>query len=161
MNTTSRIEKTVFITMPIPSGSFLLNFMGSKNTDGVSEPEVKKTLDPFGQNAMDRLVSTGSFADNAKDLTKMNGSQRFDTGELSQGAQELAQKVDQNNKTGLMQRVASFLQNRNPYGELMRDTSVIDPISGQRVNEDFLKLLNNRPDLRQRFNEKGTIFSEP
>lgn len=43
----------------------------------------------------------------------------------------------------------------------MRDTSVIDPISGQRVNEDFLKLLNNRPDLRQRFNEKGTIFSEP
>ena len=38
--------------MPIPSGSFLLNFMGSKNTDGVSEPEVKKTLDPFGGNAM-------------------------------------------------------------------------------------------------------------
>ena len=36
--------------------------------------------------------------------------------------------------------------------------SVMDPISGQRVNKDFLlKLLNNRPDLRQRFNEKGTI----
>ena len=103
----------------------------------------------------------GALGANAAQLTAMNGSQRFDTGETSQGAQELAQKVDQNNKTGLMQKVASFLQNRNPYGELMRDTSVIDPISGQRVNEDFLKLLNNRPDLRQRFNEKGTIFSEP
>ena len=33
--------------MPIPAGSFLLNFMNSKKTDGVSEPEVKKTLDPF------------------------------------------------------------------------------------------------------------------
>ena len=147
--------------MPIPSGSFLQNFMGSKKTDGVSEPEVKKTLSPFGENAMDRLATIGSLEKNAQDLTKMNGSQRFDTGELSQGSQELAQKVNQNNQTALMQRVASFLQNRNPYGELMRDTSVIDPISGQRVNEDFLKLLNNRPDLRQRFNEKGTIFSEP
>ena len=34
----------------------------------ISEPEVKKTLDPFGGNAMDRLVSIGSFADNAKDI---------------------------------------------------------------------------------------------
>ncbi len=103
----------------------------------------------------------GSFAANAMDLNRMNGTQRMDTGEVSQGAQELAQKVNENEKTGLMQKVAGFLQNRNPYGELMRDTSVIDPVSGQRVNEDFLKLLNNRPDLRQRFNEKGTIFSEP
>ena len=103
----------------------------------------------------------GSFMANAMGLNKMNGTQRMDTGEVSQGAQELAQKVNQNEKTGLMQRISSFLQNRNPYGELMRDTSVIDPISGQRVNKDFLELLNNRPDLRQRFNEKGTIFSEP
>ena len=134
--------------------------MKSKKTDGVSEPEVKKTLNPAGENAMDRLTSIGSFGNNARDLTKMNGTTDM-MGLPSQGAQELAQKVQQNEKTGLMQQVAGFLQNRNPYGELMRDTSVIDPISGQRVNEDFLKLLNNRPDLRQRFNEKGTIFSEP
>ena len=178
MNTTSRIEKTEFITMPIPSGSFLQNFMKSKKTDGVSEPEVKKTLNPVGENAMDRLTSAGkaagtaatmgamggklgSFAANAMGLNKMNGMQRMDTGEVSQGTQELAQKVNENEKTGLQQRIAGFLQNRNPYGELMRDTSVIDPVTNQRVNEDFLKLLNNRPDLRQRFNEKGTIFSEP
>tara|TARA_R100000406_G_scaffold87156_1_gene71677 strand:+ start:293 stop:733 length:441 start_codon:yes stop_codon:yes gene_type:complete len=146
--------------MPIPSGSFLQNFMKSKKTDGVSEPEVKKTINPVGENAMDRLTSIGSFGNNARDLTKMNGTTDM-MGLPSQGAQELAQKVNENEKTGLQQRIAGFLQNRNPYGELMRDTSVIDPVTNQRVNEDFLKLLNNRPDLRQRFNEKGTIFSEP
>ena len=159
MNTTSRIEKTVFITMPIPSGSFLQNFMKSKKTDGVSEPEVKKTLDPFGGNAIDRLVSIGSFSDNARELTKMNGTTDM-MGLPSQGAQELAQKVQQNEKTGLMQKVAGFLQNQNPYQELMRDTSVEDPVTGQRINQDLLKLLNNRPDLRERFNETGSIFSE-
>ena len=134
--------------------------MKSKKTDGVSEPEVKKTVNPVGENAMDRLTSIGSFGNNARDLTKMNGTTDM-MGLPSQGAQELAQKVNENEKTGLQQRIAGFLQNRNPYGELMRDTSVIDPVTNQRVNEDFLKLLNNRPDLRQRFNEKGTIFSEP
>ena len=70
-------------------------------------------------------------------------------------------KVQQNEKTGLMQKVAGFLQNQNPYQELMRDTSVEDPVTGQRINQDLLKLLNNRPDLRKRFNETGSIFSEP
>ena len=102
----------------------------------------------------------GSFMQNAEQLTAMNGSQRMDTGEVSQGAQELAQKVQQNEKTGLMQKVAGFLQNQNPYQELMRDTSVEDPITGKRINKDLLDLLNNRPDLRQRFNETGSIFSE-
>ena len=96
----------------------------------------------------------------AQQLQKMNGDKRFDTGELSQGAQELAQKVEQNEKTGVIQKITNFLEKRNPYNELMRDTSVIDPVSGQRVNEDFLKLLNNRPDLRKRFDETGSIFSE-
>ena len=152
--------------MPIPSGSFLQNFMKSKKTDGVSEPEVKKTLNPFGGDAMDRLVSIGSFADNAKDLTKMNGSQRFDTGELSQGAQELAQKVDQNNKTGLMQRVASFLQNQkvhdlNPYNSLYPGSpeNPMDPMGvplvpgpdGQLINENLMKLTGgDRDELERR-----------
>ena len=118
----------------------------------------KKTAGLLGQTM---LEGTGSLAKNAMDLVGINGTQRMDTGELSQGAQELAQKVEQNNKTGLMQRVADFFRRQNPYQELMRDTSVIDPITNKRVNEDFLKLLNNRPDLRQRFNETGTIFSEP
>ena len=92
-------------------------------------------------------------------LRAMNGTSDSN-GMPSQGDQELKQKEDVNEKTGVMQKITNFLEKRNPYNELMRDTSVIDPVSGQRVNEDFLKLLNNRPDLRKRFDETGSIFSE-
>ena len=102
----------------------------------------------------------GSFMQNAAQLTAMNGSQRFDTGETSQGAQELAQKVNENEKTGLMQKVAGFLQNQNPYNDIMEDNSVVDPQTGRSINKNLLEMLNNRPDLRQRFNETGTIYSE-
>ena len=149
--------------MPIPAGSFLLNFMNSKKTDGVSEPEVKKTLDPFGQNAMDRLATIGSLGKNAQDLTKMNGDKRFDTGELSQGAQELAQKVEQNEKTGVLQRVAGFLNKINPFDNLFPDNRVdyLNPDgSTQKVNPDFLKLIMNRPDLKERFDRTGSIYSD-
>ena len=149
--------------MPIPAGSFLLNFMNSKKTDGVSEPEVKKTLDPFGQNVMDRLATIGSLGKNAQDLTKMNGDKRFDTGELSQGAQELAQKVEQNEKTGVLQRVAGFLNKINPFDNLFPDNRVdyLNPDgSTQKVNPDFLKLIMNRPDLKERFDITGSIYSD-
>ena len=58
----------------------------------------------------------GSFMANAMELNKMNGTERMDTGETSQGAQELAQKVNENEKTGLMQKVAGFLQNQKSTG---------------------------------------------
>jgi hypothetical protein len=100
----------------------------------------------------------GSVAENAALMTKMNGKQRFDTGELSQGAQELAQNVEQNEKTGVLQniadRVRQFLSR-----PLIPDTSVEDPITGKKINPNLLKLLNNRPDLRQRFNETGSIYT--
>ena len=100
----------------------------------------------------------GSVAENAALMTKMNGKERFDTGEVSQGAQELAQNVEQNEKTGVLQniadRVRQFLSR-----PLIPDTSVEDPITGKKINPDLLKLLNNRPDLRQRFNETGSIYS--
>ena len=149
--------------MPIPAGSFLLDFMNSKKRDGVSEPEVKKTLEPFGQNAMDRLATIGSLGKNAQDLTKMNGDKRFDTGELSQGAQELAQKVEQNEKTGVLQRVAGFLNKMNPFDNLFPDNRVdyLNPDgSTQKVNPDFLKLIMNRPDLKERFDRTGSIYSD-
>ena len=100
----------------------------------------------------------GSVAANAALMTKMNGKERFDTGEVSQGAQELAQNVEQNEKTGVLQniadRVRQFLSR-----PLIPDTSVEDPITGKKINPDLLKLLNNRPDLRQRFNETGSIYT--
>ena len=147
--------------MPIPSGSFLQNFMKSKKTDGVSEPEVKKTLNPFGGDAMDRLTSIGSFGENARDLTKMNGRERFDTGEVSQGAQELDQKVQQNAMSGLQQRTANFLQNMNPYNSMYPGSpeNPMDPMGvplvpgpdGQLINENLMKLTGgDRDELGRR-----------
>ena len=101
-----------------------------------------------------------SFIANAMQLKKMNGEQRMDTGEKSQGDQELDQKVMQNAMTSMQQKTANLFRNINPYQELMRDTSVEDPITGKRINKDLLDLLNNRPDLRQRFTDTGSIFSE-
>ena len=100
-----------------------------------------------------------SFKANAIGLTKMNGTTDM-MGMPSQGAQELAQKVDQNEKTGVMQKIAGFLQNQNPYNDIMEDNSVVDPQTGRSINKSLLEMLNNRPDLRQRFNETGTIYSE-
>ena len=122
----------------------------------------------------------GSVAENAALMTKMNGKERFDTGEVSQGAQELAQNVEQNEKTGTLQniadRVRKFLsrplipdtsvvdpvtgQKINPFDRLFPDNRVEDPVSGQKVNPDFLKLLQNRPDLRERFDRTGSIYSD-
>ena len=147
--------------MPIPSGSFLQNIMKSKKTDGVSEPEVKKTLDPFGQNAMDRLATIGSLGKNAQELTKMNGTTDM-MGMPSQGAQELAQNVEQNEKTGILQRVTGFLNKLNPFDNLFPDNRV-DYTSPdgtiQKVNPDFLRLIMNRPDLKERFDTTGSIYS--
>ena len=46
----------------------------------------------------------------AQQLQKMNGT-TDSNGMPSQGAQELAQKVNENEKTGIMQKVAGFFQN--------------------------------------------------
>jgi len=101
----------------------------------------------------------GSFMANAMELNKTNGT-TDDMGLPSQGSQELNQKVMQNEMSGVQQRTANLFRNMNPYQELMRDTSVEDPVTGQKINKDLLDLLNNRPDLRQKFNETGSIFSE-
>ncbi len=108
----------------------------------------------------------GSFVANAMDLNKMNGTQRMDTGEISQGAQELAQKVDQNQKTGLLQKVAGFLQNQkvqdlNPYNSLYpgNPDNPMDPMGvplvpgpdGQLINENLMKLTGgDRDELERR-----------
>ena len=152
--------------MPIPTESFLQKFLRESGGKFPTAREMKQsteTLDPFGQNAMDRLATIGSLGKNAQDLTKMNGDKRFDTGELSQGAQELAQKVNENEKTGVMQRVAGFLNKMNPFDNLFPDNRVdyLNPDgSTQKVNPDFLKLIMNRPDLKERFDRTGSIYSD-
>jgi len=128
VNTTSRIEKTVFIPMKGDGKKFL-----------------------------------GSFMANAMDLNKMNGTQRMDTGETSQGAQELNQKVMQNAMTGVQQRTANLMQNLNPYNSLYPGSpeNPMDPMGvplvpgpdGQLINENLLKQTGGDPAEIQRRKE--------
>ena len=82
----------------------------------------------------------GSFMANAKELENMNGTTDM-MGMPSQGAQELAQNVEQNKKTGILQRVAGFLNKLNPFDNMFPDNRV-DYTSPdgtiQKVNPDFL-----------------------
>jgi len=103
----------------------------------------------------------GSLGENASMMNKMNGTTDM-MGMPSQGAQELAQNVEQNEKTGILQRVTGFLNKLNPFDNLFPDNRV-DYISPdgtiQKVNPDFLKLIQNRPDLKERFDTTGSIYS--
>jgi len=126
VNTTSRIEKTVFIPMKGDGKKFL-----------------------------------GSFMANAMELENMNGTQRMDTGETSQGAQELNQKVMQNTMSGVQQRTANLMQNLNPYNSLYPGSpeNPMDPMGvplvpgpdGQLINENLMKLTGgDRDELERR-----------
>ena len=103
----------------------------------------------------------GSLAENASMMNKMNGTTDM-MGMPSQGAQELAQNVEQNEKTGILQRVTGFLNKLNPFDNMFPDNRVdyIGPDGTiQKVNPDFLKLIQNRPDLKERFDRTGSIYS--
>ena len=118
----------------------------------------KKAAGVFGKTMMGGV---GSLAMNAMNLNKVNGTQRMDTGETSQGAQELAQKVQQNEMSGLQQRTANFLQNVNPYNSLYPGSpeNPMDPMGvplvpgpdGQLINENLMKLTGgDRDELERR-----------
>ncbi len=97
----------------------------------------------------------------------MNGRERFDTGEVSQGAQELDQKVQQNAMSGLQQRTANLLQRLNqsvnPYSTMYPGSpeNPMDPMGvplvlgpdGQLINENLMKLTGGDPDEIQRRKE--------
>ena len=108
----------------------------------------------------------GALGANAAALMGINGTKRMDTGETSQGAQELAQKVNENEKTGLMQKVAGFLQNQkvqdlNPYNSLYpgNPDNPMDPMGvplvpgpdGNLINENLMRMTGgDRDELERR-----------
>ena len=108
----------------------------------------------------------GSLGANAAALMGLNGTKRMDTNETSQGAQELAQKVNENEKTGLMQKVAGFLQNQkvqdlNPYNSLYPGSpeNPMDPMGiplvpgpdGNLINENLMRMTGgDRDELERR-----------
>lgn len=102
----------------------------------------------------------GSFMANAMELNKTNGTTDM-MGLPSQGAQELAQKVDQNQKTSFMQKTAGFLQNMNPYNNLypgspddprdMFGTPLVPGPDGNLINENLLRMTGgDRDELERR-----------
>ena len=108
----------------------------------------------------------GALGANAAALMGINGTKRMDTNETSQGAQELAQKVNENEKTGLMQKVAGFLQNQkvqdlNPYNSLYpgNPDNPMDPMGvplvpgpdGNLINENLMRMTGgDRDELERR-----------
>ena len=146
------------------------NFMTGGGLAGMAGRKVGEVLDPTGEGAgkrlkeigkMGALGGLGSFEANAMDLNKINGTQRMDTGETSQGAQELAQKVQKNEMSGLQQRTANFLQNINPYNSMYPGSpeNPMDPMGvplvpgpdGELINENLRKLTGgDRDELERR-----------
>ena len=130
-----------------------LDQKGDNRMQQFQKNQLKRNIDAAGK--------VGSFAANAMQLNKMNGMQRMDTGETSQGAQELAQKVQQNEMSGLQQRTANFLQNINPYNSMYPGSpeNPMDPMGvplvpgpdGELINENLRKLTGgDRDELERR-----------
>ena len=139
---------------------------GDLMTGGLTDFDQKgdSGLQQFGKKATGVLLGgTGTLAKNAMDLMGINGTQRMDTGETSQGAQELAQKVQQNEKSGLQQRTANFLQNMNPYNSMYPGSpdNPMDPFGnplvpgpgGGLINKGVMDVTGGDPDEIQRRKE--------
>ena len=142
-----------------------LDKKGDNRMQEFQKNQAKRNLE-FGKNlvgiaGLGAVGKLGSFAANAMNLNKMNGTKRGDTGEMSQGTQELAQKVQQNEMSGLQQRTANFMQNINPYNSLYPGSpeNPMDPMGvplvpgpdGQLINENLMKLTGgDRDELERR-----------
>ena len=105
----------------------------------------------------------GSYVANAMQLKKMNGEQRMDTGEKSQGDQELDQKVMQNMMSGVQQRTANLMQNLNPYNSLypgdknnpmdVMGVPLVPGPGGGLINKGVMDVTGGDPDEIQRRKE--------
>ena len=107
---------------------------------------------------LDMFTKGGSLSENASMMNKMNGTTDM-MGMPSQGAQELAQRVNENEKTGILQRVVDFL-NRGPFPGNENDprtptgSKLIMGPDGQMYDENFIKTIpggfNNMPEIQRR-----------
>ena len=117
------------------------------------------------QNFLDMFTKGGgSLSENASMMNKMNGTTDI-MGMPSQGAQELAQRVIENEKTSILQKVADFL-NRGPFPGNENDprtptgSKLIMGPDGKMYDENFIKTIpggfNNMLEIERRRN----IFNE-
>ena len=101
-------------------------------------------------------------------MVELNGN-TYENGERSQGDQEAEQRMVQNKKTGLLQKFVNMVT--SPFSSaLEKEFGTEDQpkfggkdgvmYNGQFVHPDFYKLIMNRPDLKQRFDETGSIYGD-
>ena len=121
----------------------------------VSAPEVRDPRDDSEDRRFDKMV-------------ELNGN-TYENGERSQGDQEAEQRMVQNKKTGLLQKFVNMVT--APFSDaLEKEFGTEDQpkfggkdgvmYNGQFVHPDFYKLIMNRPDLKQRFDETGSIYGD-
>ena len=126
-------------------------------------------LAPFGDMAEQRLNSVkDAEEDRFKKMQMLNGN-TFENGERSQGDQEAEQRMVQNKKTGLLQKFVNMVT-APLSGALEKEFGTEDQpkfggkdavmYNGKFVHPDFYKLIMNRPDLKQRFDETGSIYGD-
>jgi len=130
----------------------------------------KRTMDIIGETMSEGKPFfpqiAGSEDDRYKKMQMLNGN-TFDNGERSQGDQEAEQRMVQNKKTGLLQKFVNMVT--SPFSSaLEKEFGTEDQpkfsgkdgvmYKGQFVHPDFYKLIMNRPDLKQRFDETGSIY---
>ena len=95
-------------------------------------------------------------------LRSMNGT-TDSNGMPSQGDQELKQKEDVNEKTGLMQRITDFL-NRGPFPGNKNDprtptgSKLIEGPDGQMYDENFIKTIPGGFENMQEIERRRKIF---
>ena len=113
-------------------------------------------------------------------LRAMNGTTDAN-GMPSQGDQEAEQRMVQNKKTGLLQKFVDKIKegfsevkaglSENPFNKaLEKEFGTEDQpkyggkdavmYKGKFIHPDLYKMLMNRPDLEQRFDETGSIFGK-
>ena len=99
-------------------------------------------------------------------MVELNGK-TFDNGERSQGDQEAEQRMVQNKKTGLLQKFVNMIT--KPFNDAFeKEFGTEDQpkfggkdavmYNGKFIHPDLYKMLMNRPDLKQRFDETGSIY---
>ena len=103
-----------------------------------------------------------------KKMQMLNGN-TFNNGERSQGDQEAEQRMIQNKTTGLLQKFVNMVT--KPFNDAFEKefgTKEQPKFSGQDavmyngkpVHPDFYKLIMSRPDLKQKFDETGSIYGD-
>ena len=121
----------------------------------VSAPEVRDPRDDSEDRRFDKMV-------------ELNGN-TYENGERSQGDQEAEQRMVQNKKTGLLQKFVNMLT--KPFNDaLEKEFGTEDQpkfggkdgvmYNGKFVHPDFYELIMHRPDLKQRFDETGSIYGD-